>query len=607
MASKNERLIKYLGLGYPEFVEDQKKWAEIYFKEHARDLDNEASAARMLIDLNSYVGDILSFYLEDRFRNSNLVTANDITSIVDMAESMGFKFRGPTAARDMQPFYLEVPATTGSAGNFIPDMRYAMTFKNVQMQNTNGIVFEALEDVVFSNINISSSLNVRVSERDASGQPTHFVLKTMVPVMAGKTVTETFTIGEYEPLREIRLANKNVLQIVSVTDSNGDLWEEVDYLVQDVVFEGVKNTAPDSEHVPYVLKIKSVPKRFISRVDPKTGVTRLIFGNGKSEDIGSNIVPDPALIAIDLKGKKTFAPTSIDPQDFLKSRNLGLAPYNTKLTIKARVGGGKITNTAVNSLNSIISKDVDFNNAGLNVAEVNRTLNSLTTRNLQPIQGGDDAPTIPELKALISANFAAQNRVNTREDYIARIMSLPSIFGKVFRVSPVANCNSQSGVQIYLLSKNAQGQIVPCSETMKKNIKTYLSLFTRMNQGIDLLDGKVINIGIEYTLVAEPGKNKSEVKVATLVEAKKFFEKDNWQLRQPINLDELRCRIRDVPGVLAVSDLKIINKANVQDGLEYSDVVYDIAGNTRNQIIFCPPNAIFEVKYPDVDIKVAVL
>lgn len=607
MSSRNERLIKYLGLGYTEFVEDQLKWAQVYFKDQAKDLANKANSGRMMIELNSYIGDILSFYVEDRFRNTNLVTANNISSIIDMADSFGYKFRGPTAASDVQSFYLEVPATTGSAGNYIPDMRYAMNFKNVQGQNTNGIIFEALSDVNFSEVNISSSLNSKISRRDNSGIPTHFVLKTTAVVMAGKTITETFTIGDYEALREISLSNKNVLQILSVKDSDGDNWEEVDYLVQDVVFEGVKNTASDSESVPYVLKIKSVPKRFISRVDPKTGITRLVFGNGKSVDIGKSVVPDPSLIAIDLKGKLSFAPTSIDPQDFVKTRNLGLAPYNTQLTIRARVGGGKITNTAVNSLNSIVSREADFNSSGLSVAEVNNTLNSFSTRNLQPIQGGDDAPTIPELKWLISANFAAQGRVTTREDYISRIMSLPSIFGKVFRVSPIAGCDSRGGVQVYILAKNSNDEIVPCSVTMKKNLKNYLSLFTRMAQGIDLLDGRVINIGVEYTIVVSPGLNKSEVKVATLSKVKDFFKKENWQLRQPINLDQLRCEIIETPGVVSISDLKIVNKTNIMNGLTYSEVVYDIKGNTRNNIIFCPANSIFEVKYPTTDIKVGAI
>jgi hypothetical protein len=607
VTSRNERLIKYLGLGFTEFVEDQKNWGQIYFKDQAKDLENKANSGRMMIELNAFIGDVLSFYIEDRFRNSNLVTANDITSIVDIGDSFSFRFVGPAAASNDQNFYLEVPATTGSVGNYIPNMRYAINFKNVQLQNNNGIVFEALSDVDFTKVNISSSLNAKVSARNAAGLPTHFLLKTTAPVMAGKTVTETFTLGEYEEMKTLNLSNKNVLQIIDVIDSDGDAWEEVEHLVQDVVFEGVKNTAADNESVPYVLKIKSVPKRFITRVDPKTGVTRMTFGNGKSSDIGKNIVPDPSLIALDLKGKLTFAPTSIDPQDFLKSRNLGLAPYNTTLTVRARVGGGKITNTAVSSLTTIVSREADFNSSGLSTAEVGRTLSSFSTRNLQPIQGGDDAPTITELKAMISSQHAAQNRVNTREDYIARTMSMPSIFGKVFRVSPTTNYNSQTGVQLYILAKNYQDQITACSDTMKRNIKNYLSMFGRMGQGIDLLDGKIINIGVEYTIVVVPGKNKSVVKVATMNSVKDFFKRTNWQMRQPINLDELRCLIKDIDGVYSISDLKIVNKANIQNDLQYSETVYDISGNTRNNIIFCPANSMFEVKFPDIDIKAGVV
>lgn len=605
--SRNERLINYLNIDYDGFTEAQKKWAQIYFKDYAKDLDKKASSERMMTDLNSFIGEILSFYIEDRYRNSNLVTANNINSIVSLAEATGYKFKGPSAARDKEAFYLEVKATTGSAGNYVPDMRYAFNFKDVQLQNTNGIVFEALADVDFSKVNTSSSLAVKVSRRATDGTPTHFVLKTEVDVMAGKSVTETFDLSEYESLRKITLTNKNVLQIKEVIDSEGDTWEEVENLVEDVVFEGVKNSAIDNLDVPYVLKIKSVPKRFITRVNPKTGTTSLIFGNGKSEDIGTSIVPDPALISLDLKGKLTFSPPAVNPQDFLKSRNLGLAPYNTRLTIKLRTGGGKITNTSANTLNSIISKNVDFSAAGLDVAEVNNTLTSLSARNLTPIEGGEDAPTIQELKSIIIANNAAQRRLNTKEDYISRVLSMPSIFGQIFRASVSSHCSGNSGVQIYLLAKNAAGQVSVCSETMKKNVKNYLSLFTRMAQGIDLLDGKIINIGINFSIVVVPGYNKSEVKFNTLLKLKQHFDINNWQLRQPINIDEIRCLIKETEGVYSISNLDIINKANVSESLTYSSEVFDVKSNTRNNIVFCPTNAMFEIKYLDSDIKAGAI
>lgn len=607
MTTRNERLFNYFNVDFEGFNKAQEKWAEIYFKEYSKDLTKKSSSEAMMKEFNSFVGDVLQFYIEDRFRNSNLVTANNINSIIDHGESVGYKFSGPTSARDLQPFYLEVPAITGSSGNYIPDMRYAFNFKEVQLQNTSGIIFEALADVDFSKVNISSSLNVKVSKRMNDGTPTHFILKTEVDVMAGKTITETFDIGEYKPLREIVLSNKNVLQILEIKDTEGDVWYEVDNLVEDVVFEGVRNSSIDSLDVPYVLKIKSVPKRFISRVDPKTGTTSIIFGNGKSEDIGSSTVPDPSLISLDMKGKLNFSPPAINPQDFLKSRNLGLAPYNTRLTIKARIGGGKITNTSANSLNSIISKNVDFSNSGLDVLQTNNTLSSFSSRNLTPIEGGDDAPTIQELKSIIIANNAAQRRLNTREDYISRILSMPSIFGKIFRASVATDCSGKSGVQIYLLAKNSRDQVSVCSETMKKNLKNYLSLFTRLAQGIDLLDGKIINITVNYNIVVVPGKNKSEVKFNTLLKIKEYFKINNWQLRQPINLDEIRCLIKDVEGVYSVADLQIENVSNIKNSLSYSSEVFDIKSNTRNNIIFCPNNAIFEVKYPDSDIKVSAI
>jgi len=354
------------------------------------------------------------------------------------------------------------------------------------------------------------------------------------------------------------------------------------------------------------LKIKSVPKRFITKVDPRNGTTSLQFGNGKVEDIAQSIVPDPSLFSLNLKGKLVFSPPMIDPQDFLKTRNLGLAPYNLRLTIRCRVGGGKITNVSANSLNSIISKNADFSAAGLAVAQLNNTMESFSSRNLRPIEGGDDAPTVNELKSVISAASAAQGRVNTREDYISRILSMPSIFGQVFRVSPVV-FDVNSGVQIYLLAKDSLGKVSTCSKTMKSNIKNYLSLFTRMNQGIDLLDGKIINIGLNYSIVVKPGFNKSEVKFNTLLKIKDYFQINNWQLRQPINLSEIRCLIQETEGVYSISSMSVINKANVNESLTYSSEVFDVKGNTRNDVIFCPSNAIFEIKYPDTDIKVGAI
>lgn len=604
-----KKVIKYLNLVHEDFVRDIKDWSKIYFPRESKNLENKASSGRHFIEVASYIGDVLSFYIEDRAKNSNITTATDPTQVVNLAQSLGYKFRGPGAARGNQSYYIEVPAIIGGAGNYIPDMRYAVNFKNVQLQNNNGIYFESLGDVDFSEVNISSSLESVVSKRNEStGQPTHFALKRNVEVIAGKTITETIAIGSYKPFREVEISERNVLDILSVTDSDGNKWYEVDYLAQEAIFEGVKNGGTDSENVPYLLKIKTVPRRFVVEVDPKSGKTRMIFGAGKGEDVGDPIVPSVSRLALDLKGKLNFSPSTIDPQNFLKTRTLGLAPYGTSLTIKARVGGGKISNTAESSLVDVVSSNPIFSLDGLDSGEMNNTLGSFTSRNLEPIEGGDDAEDVRTIQLNASANFATQGRLNTKEDYIARSLSLPSIFGTIFRVYPVNNCNPNGGVRLYVLAKNSQGNIVPPSTQLKKNLKTYLSYFTRMGQGIDIVDGKVINIGVEYSIVVSPGLNKSKIKFDTLLKIKDYFNTDKWQLNQPILIDEIKCLIKETPGVISIPEFKIINKNNIIDGVQYSEHVYDIKSNTRNGIIFGIPQGIFEVKNPDnYDIKVAAI
>ncbi len=602
---KSSRLIKYLNLGYSEFVRDLTDFSKIYFPKTSKDL-SDASSAQMMIEQASFIGDILSHYIEDRFANSNLNTAKDIEQIFNLARFLGYPLQGPPPARGVCNFYCTVPATTGSNGNYTPDMRYAINFKNVQLQNNNGIVFEALDDVNFIRVNISSSAEARVSAQNQAGFPTHYVLKTSAEVIGAKTVSQTTTVGDYKAFREVELSEPNVVDVLSVIDSDGDHWYEVSALAQEAIFEGITSVESDNDTVPYLLKIKTVPKRFIKKINPTSGKTSLVFGTGKAVDVGTPFVPDPADLAIDLKGKLNFAPIAIDPQNFLKTKTLGLAPYNTTLTIKARVGGGKITNTAVNSLNSIISKEADFNSTNLSVSELNNTLSSFSSRNLDPVLGGDEAETPKEIQQNASAFFSAQMRLNTREDYIARCLSLPSKFGKIFRVYATTNSNPNGGVQIHVVAKNASDQLIAPTINLKKNLKQYLSLFTRLNQGIDILDGKIINLGLDYSIVVQPGYNKTEVKMNTLRKVKEFFDVNRWQLSQPIILDDVRVLIKETEGVLSIAELTFKNKNNIIDGVSYSQEVFDVAGFTKNGILFCPNNAIFEIRYSQ-DIRVGAL
>lgn len=603
---KDVRQIKYLNMGYRDFVRDLQNFRKIFFPEVSKDF-SPASSGQAMTEEAAFIGDVLSQYLESRFQDSNLVTARNIESIYNLSYFLSYKPQGPRAARGFTNFYLEVPAITGSTGKYMPDMNYAIKFKNVQLRNNNGIIFEALEDVDFSKVNPSSSLEVKISETKMDGTPVKYILKTQAEVIAGRTIIEDVTIGEHKAFREVEISEPNVLDVESVVDSDGNKWYEVDYLSQESIFEGIPNLGSDSEHVPYLLKIKAVPRRFVKKTNPKTGKTKLIFGSGKATEVGDSFVPIPSDVSLDLKGKLTFTPPMIDPQNFLRTKTLGLAPSNTTLTIKARVGGGKITNTARSALREIVSSEPDFPSSGLNGASLNEVLSSFATNNTEPIIGGDEAESPKEIKQNASAIFAAQGRLNTKEDYIARCLSLPSKFGKIFRVYATTNCKPNGGIQLHVLAKNENEQLITPTENLKKNLKNYLSVFTRMNQGIDILDGRIINIGIDYLIVVAPGFNKTQVKLATLNVVKSYFKIDNWQLNQPIILDEVRYIIKNIEGVVSIPELTFKNLSNTINGNQYSDEVYSLQANTKNGIIFCPQNAIFEVKFPNSDIKVGAL
>ena len=277
-----------------------------------------------------------------------------------------------------------------------------------------------------------------------------------------------------------------------------------------------------------------------------------------------------------------FTDFTIDPQNFLTTRTLGLAPVNTTITVKYRVGGGIESNAGADELNRVVSSVFDIGDSTLDAATIRETGNSFTVINPIPIQGGKDETPIEELRQLIPANFAAQARVVTVEDYIVRTLSMPSKFGSVFRAHARPSKNNSRAIELTVLSRNSLGHVVIASTNLKENLKKYLSKFRMLTDSVEILDGKVVNIGINFSVLTDPDFNKSEV-ISNCIEAmKEFFETDKWQVNQPINKTELNNLLWEIPGVLSVVDLDIVNKV----GGSYSSSTYNIKGNTQNGIVY---------------------
>jgi hypothetical protein len=276
-----------------------------------------------------------------------------------------------------------------------------------------------------------------------------------------------------------------------------------------------------------------------------------------------------------------------------------------------------------------------------------------------PATGGRDGETLEEIRQNALANFGAQNRAVTAKDYQIRVLSLPSKYGGIakayavadgtldnnspssilaspnhlqeftdlvmsfvnkpdsqeptegsvkaditkFLIGKTANENEKNNpfaINLYLLGYDVNGNITNLNRAVKENLKTYLNEYRLLTDGININDGFVINIGVDFEIVVFGNYNKSEVLAKCIVELKDYFTIDNWSFNQTINLSEVELLIANVEGVSSVPMVKITNKCSGK----YSSNSYNIEAATKDKIVYPSLDpSVFEIKFPDADIK----
>lgn len=601
-----QRNVRYLNSDFESLKRDLIEHIRVHFPNDYNDF-NESSVGVMLVELMAYIGDNLSFYLDKKFAETFIDTARERKNILKHAKQLGFKTSvfGKAAATGKIDTFIQVPAITENE-KIQADMRYAgKVKKGTKLLGSNGKIYEVLEDVDFSGIDPNDTNLVVVAETDGTtNQPISFALKKEgADIKAGETKTTTFTVAGYQSFLKLTLPDDDVLEVLNVRDSTGNIWYEVDYLAQDTVFDSVSNTSSDSNSVPFVLKLRSVPFRFITEFNVDTNRVSLIFGTGDAQKFDGELIPDIGDLSLPLLGKDTFSDFTIDPQNFLKTRTLGIAPVNTVLTVRYRVGGGSDTNAGTNQISSVAEVFFEVADTSLSQTTVNDVKNSFSVLNSNPVQGGRDETSLDEIKYLISANFASQSRAVTAEDYIVRSLSLPSKFGSIFRAHAKSGVLNRSSVELIILTKDSLGNPTTASSTLKENLKKYLSRFRLLTDSVEILDGEVINIGIDFGILTKPDFNKSEVLGNCILALKDFFDVNKWQIGQPLVLSQIQKLLFDVPGVLTVFELKVSNISGTFEGRTYSSTTYNIDQNTKNAIVYCKDNAMFAVKYPLKDLR----
>jgi hypothetical protein len=608
MASVN-RDIKYINRDFSEFRSRLIEYSRTYFPSTYNDF-SPTSPGMMFMEQASYVGDILSFYLDNQFQENFIQYAQQTNNIFDLAYMFGYKPKTTGVAQTTIDFYQQLPAKTVS-GSVIPDYDYALTLKeNTSVSSQNGINFLIQDRIDFS---ISSSQDpTEISVYQISGNtPQYFLLKKSRTAISSTINVQTFDFTTPTPFNSVDLNSPNIIKILDVFDSDGNQWYEVDHLGQEMVLDTIKNTNindPNSDkNTPYLLKLKKVARRFATRFTSLQNL-QIQFGAGSPENVTEEITPNPNNVGLGLPFKKDKLTQAYSPLNFLYTGTYGIAPSSTSLTIRYLTGGGVNSNIAAGTLTSLNTSNASFNNPTLNSTTANYIFNTLASTNPIAAAGGRGGDTLEEIKQNTLMLVSSQKRSVTADDYLIRALSMPSDYGaisKAYIEQPKLTDNQVSTIEtlnLYVLSLNSNGQLDYANNTLKNNLRTYLSQYRMIGDNIEIKDAYVINIGVDFEIIVLPEYNNSEVLLSCISELQNYFQIDKWQLNQPIFLKNLYIMLDKIKGVQTVKNINIKNLAGTSIG--YSQYAYDTTAATQNSVIYPSLDpSIFEIRYPSIDIK----
>ena len=635
----NKKDIKYLNKDFGQLKQSLIDFAKTYYPNTYKDF-SEASPGMMYIEMAAYVGDVLSYYIDYQFKESMLVNAEERQNIIDSARSMGYKFKPTTPSVTTLDVYQIVPSKINEDGSITPDLSYAQIIKpGMGTVSDSGVPFLTNAPVDFTVDTKNDPLEISVYQRNAAGQPEFYVLKKSVDAFAGQLVSATTSVSTPVPFYRLNLTQQNVIEVFDVYDSDGNRWYETDYLAQDLVpieseniFKNDSALSTYRDTVPFLLKYLRTAKRFVTGVNADN-TTFLEFGSGTSISDDEIVVPNVYTV-----GKvSTFRNESVnyDPANFLSSRAFGQAPSNTTLTVRYIIGGGIASNVNANSIKNITSLEFFGDITELPVFEQNLTAlvrKSIKVNNPTPATGGKNAETNDEIRNNALANFSSQGRAVTQQDYQIRAYAMPSKYGSIAKAYAVTDAqldpvnaqaqpdssatsslspsainvknipaNNPFAINLYLLGYDTTQRLIGTNEAIRQNLKNYLNQYRMLTDSVNLLDGYIINIGVDFTIISYKNYNKREVLANCIGLVQQYFDINNMQFCQPINLSRLQLEIAKVDGVQSVTSVKVKN-LTARDG-DYSPYEYDIAKATMDNIVYPSLDpSVFEVRFPTKDI-----
>ena len=603
------RDIKYINRDFGNLRQNLINYSKTYFPTTYNDF-TESSPGMMFMELSAYVGDVLSFYQDNQFQETFLQYAREAKNLYDLAYMMGYKPKTTGVALVDIDFYQTVPALSNE-----PDYNYALLIsENSQVTTPSGIKFLVEDPVDFDTSSSLDPTTVSIYEQNGTNINSFLLKKTRKAISAAINET-TFSFSSPQEFATRSITANNIIGILDIVDSDGNVWYEVPYLGQEMVYDSIKNTNTNDPNFssqegdsPYLLKLKQVSRRFATRFQSPTTL-QIQFGAGTSSDTNEEVTPNADNVGLGLPFEKDKLTSAYSPQNFIFTDTYGIAPSNTTLTVRYLTGGGATANVSAGSLTTLTDSTVEFQVAGLVSNLADDTFNSLQVTNPLAASGGSDGDTNEEIRQNAISNFSTQLRSVTQDDYLVRSLAMPPKYGVVSKayieqtkLNTLLPGEIPSTLSLYILSANAENNLTLAGSALKQNLQTYLSQYRVIGDSINIKDAFIVNIGVDFEITVRPNFNSNEVLRKCLTELKAYFNIDKWQINEPIQISELFLLLDKIQGVQTVKNVFITNK--VGESLGYSKYAYDIPGATLNGVIYPSIDPmIFEVKYPNSDIK----
>jgi len=591
MAEK-KKPINYTSRDFNSIKQDLVNYVKRYYPDTFKDF-NEASFGSLMLDTVSYVGDILSFYLDYQTNESFLDSATEYSNVLRLARQLGYKHKTVFASTGEISLYALIPAGAfhGPNPGYYPIIQQGTTFSS-----EGGSNFMLAADVRFDD----PSNEIVVGRVDpTTGEPTYYAVRARGKIISGELFQTVITLGNFERFRKIQIPDTDVVEVISVFDSDGNEYYEVDNLSQNIIYQSITNKTTSTDYKETLRPIVA-PRRFTLEFD---GVSYFLqFGYGSEDEILENPVADPSAVVLQQVGRTYITDSSFDPSKLLETDQLGVSPSNTSITITYRKNTAEDVNAPARTVTSINNLLVSFTDTtSLGAAELRFVMGSLEVNNEEPISGDAETRTAQEIKIRAVANLATQNRAVTAKDYETISYGMAAKFGSIKRCKIIVDNDSfKRNLNLYVLSEASGGKLIETSTSIKENLRTWLANYKMINDTVDILDGKIVNLGIYFDVIAEKSSNSADVYAACIQRLKDKLI-NPLQMGEPFYLTNVYSELNKVRGVIDTRDVVI---TNLTAG-SYSSTGFDILSNLSadGRYLSCPNNVVFEIKFPNVDIK----